>query len=446
MRWLAVALLVSLVGPTRGWGGPLDDLQPGEWYEAPGTHLQAVLPDPVPPNWGGPGSIMGAWSGGAFDSTRGRLVVWGGGHADYAGNEVYTFDVESLAWARLWGPSPDLPDVGAMASVETYADGNPVSRHTYDGLAYVPTVDGLFAQGGSRYSNGYGTSATWLFSFAGTAWARKADAPDTMYGVLAVFDPVTAHVFHQGQSQFSEYDPGADTYTARGAINGGWWHTNETAAIDPVRRLFVAVGSGAMLVWDLASWQQLSVASTGGDAVIGASAPGFVYAEADARLVAWSGGTSVHTLDPDTWTWTEHPAAATNTVTPSTPAANGTYGRFQYVPSRNLFVVVNSIDTNVFFYRLSTALPPPRDGGLADASPDDASAGDARPPDATGHDSAADVGHQPGGGGGCGCRSAPGTGPVTAALVCLLGVALRAQRRARPAQRSRRSSSSSRCS
>jgi hypothetical protein len=434
MRRLALAALI-LLGSGPAGAGPLDDLQPGEWYEAPGTTLRPALPDPVPPNWGGPGSIMTAWSGGAFDSARDRLLVWGGGHADYGGNEVYAFDVGTLTWARVWGPSPDIPDVGAMASVETYADGNPVSRHTYDGLAYVPTVDALFAQGGSRYSNGNGSSATWIFAFGAGAWARKADAPDTMYGAHAVFDPVTGHVFHQGQSQLSEYDPDADAYTARGSINGGWWHTNETAAIDPVRRLFVSVGRDAMLVWDLAAWQQLDVTSTGGDAVIAASAPGFVYAEADARLVAWAGGTSVYTLDPDSWVWTEHQAAATNTTSPDAPQANGTYGRFQYIASRNLFVVVNSIDSNVFFYRLSTAPPPQRDGGTDDGgTPDDAgTAADASAPDGGVPDAAPADGATGGDDleGGCGCRSVSGQAGDFAGPLALGALGLLLLRRSR---------------
>jgi len=49
---------------------------------------------------------MTAWSGGAFDTTRDRLVVWGGGHADYPGNELYVFDLGTLRWQRLTDPSP----------------------------------------------------------------------------------------------------------------------------------------------------------------------------------------------------------------------------------------------------------------------------------------------------------------------------------------------------
>ncbi|MBW1809429.1 MAG: hypothetical protein JRJ87_14635, partial [Deltaproteobacteria bacterium] len=36
---------------------PLDDIKPGHWFEVPNSHLADHLPDPIPPNWGGPGSI-----------------------------------------------------------------------------------------------------------------------------------------------------------------------------------------------------------------------------------------------------------------------------------------------------------------------------------------------------------------------------------------------------
>ena len=40
--------------------------------------------------------IVYAWSGGTVDTVKGRLLVWGGGHSDYWGNELYALDVASL--------------------------------------------------------------------------------------------------------------------------------------------------------------------------------------------------------------------------------------------------------------------------------------------------------------------------------------------------------------
>jgi hypothetical protein len=79
-------------------------------------------------------NVTAAWSGGAYDYIRKRMLVWGGGHGDYAGNEVYAFDTEALKWERLTDPS--LGDKASLTDRDPLADGNPASRHTYDGLTF----------------------------------------------------------------------------------------------------------------------------------------------------------------------------------------------------------------------------------------------------------------------------------------------------------------------
>jgi len=56
--------------------------------------------------------------------------------------------------------------------------------------------------------------------------------------------------------------------------------------------------------------------------------------------------------------WTKVTPAVGNTVTPTGSAANGTYGRFRYVPSKDVFILVNSVDENVFVYRLNSGATP----------------------------------------------------------------------------------------
>ena len=48
--------------------------------------------------------------------------------------------------------------------------------------------------------------------------------------------------------------------------------------------------------------------------------------------------------------WTKHDSAGT--VSPGPQATWGTWGRFRYVASKNLFVTVSSVNKNVFVYRL----------------------------------------------------------------------------------------------
>ncbi|MEZ5481332.1 MAG: hypothetical protein R3E73_03890 [Porticoccaceae bacterium] len=85
-------------------------------------------------------------SGGDFDSKRNRLMIFGGGHADYCGNEWLAFDLDELGWHLLSGPS-DL--VGYDDQSGKTPDGNPASRHTYNGLAYIASSDEFLVHGGS---------------------------------------------------------------------------------------------------------------------------------------------------------------------------------------------------------------------------------------------------------------------------------------------------------
>ena len=98
------------------------------------------------------------------------------------------------------------------------------------------------------------------------------------------------------------------------------------------------------------SGKRVAVIGTGATAIQDRSAFGMVYHPDSDRMVAWSGGSDVYTLNPSTFVWTKH--ATTGAETPGESANAGTYGRFRYVPSKDIFIVVNSIDKNVFVYRL----------------------------------------------------------------------------------------------
>jgi hypothetical protein len=65
-------------------GDVLRDLPPQSWYAVPDTHMRGVCP---PNGFGGKdydfnfhcSSVIGAWSGGAYDTLRNRMIIWGGG-------------------------------------------------------------------------------------------------------------------------------------------------------------------------------------------------------------------------------------------------------------------------------------------------------------------------------------------------------------------------------
>src|SRR5205807_7625360 len=66
-------------------------------------------------------------------------------------------------------------------------------------------------------------------------------------------------------------------------------------------------------------------------------------------MVGSAGGNTAYLYNPDT----DSCSTATYTGGPTTIQGNGTYGRFAYSPALGVFVVANSIDTNVYSLRLT---------------------------------------------------------------------------------------------
>lgn len=340
------------------FAAPLPEIPPGHWYEIPATSLSnsgllAGRDRTV--------SRITAWSGAALDRDSARLYLWGGGHADYAGNELYAFDLHSLRWEKLTEPA--FADTGRT---DTYADGSPRSRHTYDYIEFVPSLGRLLSFGGAALYP-YGNASTRRiseFDPANRAWVtgRRAEVPagGSMIGAHARLDPGSGDVFFVGSQRatLARYSPRADRWS------GGWERqyvrVHATAAIDPVRRIFVLLGSGTdnpqALLWDLdrpGRAKDLRALTTGDKQIERAYAPGLDFALGAGVFVAWAGGTEVYVLDPEGWRWTRRLAAPGNAADPGQPRATGTYGRFRYVPGLDLFVLMNGVAQNVFVYRLA---------------------------------------------------------------------------------------------
>ncbi len=328
----------------------IDNLAPGQWYEVQGSRMDKVYPGSIPS--GDPATIMVAWSGGVYDSNNDRLMVFGGGHTDYAGNEVYAFDINSLAWSRLSNPS-------APRDADRYSDGTPTSRHTYDSMKFVPALNSMCSFGvGSRWQIGYPSNVSDCFDVGTGRWFQIPNVPRSSAGPghRTAYDPNTGLIYHHGGSTgnagISVFDPSSKKWVA--TYNGvSWMQVNATAAFDPKRNKMISIGAGEAFVWDIGagSYTAKPLNTSGANGIVGSQAPGVVYDPVIDRFVAWSGGGSVYTLNMDTLVWSQ--VSLTNSVRPGPGQSRGTYGRFQYIPSKNLYVAVNETKKNVFFFKLS---------------------------------------------------------------------------------------------
>lgn len=107
---------------------------------------------------GGPNAIVNAWGGFAYDSNRGDLLTFGGGHADYCGNDVYRFRLATLSWERA-GLSSQMKVWQLDSTTQTGipVDGlenAPMTSHMYDHLNFMPSADRMIYFGGRPFWGG----------------------------------------------------------------------------------------------------------------------------------------------------------------------------------------------------------------------------------------------------------------------------------------------------
>ena len=108
---------------------------------------------PKTPGYMNPAKVVFAWGSMAWDPNRAQLIFWGGGHANYSGNEVYRFDARSGLWARASLPSDVTNPLGDNQFFAV--DGPrraPTSSHTYDNQEFLPLSDRFVTFGGAKFN------------------------------------------------------------------------------------------------------------------------------------------------------------------------------------------------------------------------------------------------------------------------------------------------------
>lgn len=123
-----------------------------------------LIPYSFAQNPSNPSAIILAWSSFAWDTNRGDLYLFGGGHANYAGNDVYRWRGATRRWERLSLPSEITVDaLGNYIAIDG-PNNAPPSAHTYDNNIYLPGIDRFVVFGGAAYNNG----GRWEMQVSGT--------------------------------------------------------------------------------------------------------------------------------------------------------------------------------------------------------------------------------------------------------------------------------------
>lgn len=327
------------------------------WHEIPDTKLASRCPnDPAIEGNSGCRAVINAWNGGVADEKRNRLLIWGGGHSDYFGNEVYALDLEKAAVSRLTEPSPVT---NVMSCPEAYTDVRPSARHTYGGLAYLSELDSLFAYGGSKSACGFMSSATWSLELAGLTWKaldpHNGDSPANNPGAIAEYDASTGTVILSDTANLFRYDPRKNSYKKLRPLTGVDYRLS--GVIDPDRKLFLmiggpgqfwAIGIGENAKYEMQDWSRKV---SGCDPLRYAHSPGLAYDTDRKEIVGWAGGDTVYVFRPEKRACT----AETYPGGPGAAQSNGTFGRFRYFPRAGVFVLVNDWKQNAYSLRRAPA-------------------------------------------------------------------------------------------
>ncbi len=356
------------------------------WKELPNTKLQSVCP-PVGDNqpryttYDFPfycQDVIRGFSGAIADTKRNRLVIWGGGHHGYYGNELYALDVTAGKLTRLNRPSPIAnPDSSNSVCIDTLSDGNPNSRHTYNGLVYIAHADKMFAFGGSLSCGpGSGAADTWILDLATLKWTRAGKNGDTdqvgyYLGAAAVYDPNTKTVFLNDRRNLYQYTYETDTYKK---VSDFGLLLNMAPVLDPKRKLLFFFGNDEGVlpsVWVVSiapgsnyAKQDWTAQVQGCDALMTGEDFGMAYDPVQDRIVAWPNfGNTVYIFNPNTKTCSTQTFAGgppDSEHKSTTRTSTGTYGRFRYFPDLGVFALVNDWDIDAFTLRLTLASRQPQ--------------------------------------------------------------------------------------
>ena len=343
---------------------------------------------PAPPNClsktlggsGGPPSTIDAWVTGALDTSRARFTFpAGGGHADWPGNQVISWST-GAGWTMQRNASTAFPPMTASSSaastfVYKYTDGTPSSKHTYDSIVYMPTVDRFWCGGGIYWSPGGNSvpQVCWWWDPNTNNWAEKAIRPGG-YGINSVWDPVGQRVLMRLSSAFVAYDPQLEVAGANAAAyttlfsQTGTTVSGSTPAFDSVGRKFYRIiprGTTpqiTMIDLNNLSAKEVFLATTGDvqiETLVG-GAQGCIYA--DGRIVALGpsnivGQLSVYTAIVDGHGQAGQPpvqwvkdAATANEPFYDTVGHRGTWKKFFGPLASGKYYFIGWYDKNVWEY------------------------------------------------------------------------------------------------
>lgn len=330
----------------------------GEWAEISGTAISSVEPDPLPGGTGPEGKVN-PWISYAVDTRTSKVYcVANGGHTDYAGNEadVLALATETPVWTEL------LPPSSPVTTADYYADGRPVSRHTYYGVWMDEANDRVMLVGGSRYIDGAVLATVDSFDIIGNDYNPSGTHPNIPTNASTgtnnqevrgcCMDPSTGDIYVFANFNVVKWTRSTNTWSAPISNQTAPFIERAGSAFDTTRGRIFIVGDGDCTTYDVAGNAFTARTLTGTD-ISATDWLGVQYVEAIDRFIvrAAAAGGTVYEIHPTTFACSEFSTSGGASI-PAAFNSAGPLNKFLYVPAMKGCVYVASYTGNAWFLRV----------------------------------------------------------------------------------------------
>lgn len=355
----------------------------GEWRQIPRTAPASLGDAPFAGTYGSVASHL-AYSGAALKRDGSWLLQFGGGHADYSGNDVIgiSLEADAPAWRVLRRPTvpPDPtfwtnrthPEFkGIWWDAHHLPDGRPASRHSGWALQYIDADERLM----SFYdTSAFGTSSTTTTHVDAFRWVDKdwdsINAWQSLPGRFAtsypwtVKDPASENVYVGVANAIYRWNRSDGSFSPI-YRSESWAIDHGVAGIDAARNRLIIIG-----VWNdstrvtaqvirLSDGQKVFVKLIGPFAdrmvtPLQVSGRGFDWCPDLGKFVFFPDDGHTYTLDPATFNVDRLPVSGAAPPAASRYSAengSGIHGRFRYVPRLRGFVYLSSWKADLWFLK-----------------------------------------------------------------------------------------------